>query len=228
MVTLNEIEGMRAIMPRVKKEWVDQILLLDGGSTDGTLEYAKEQGYDVYIQKQRGLRHAYVEVVPHCKGSVVILFSPDGNSVPELIPDLVAKAKEGYDMVIVSRYLGDAKSEDDGLVTAFGNWMFTSLINVLFGGHYTDTLVIFRAYKTRLIHDLELDKDEFYRLPEKICGTTLCLTPLMGIRAAKRKLKIAEIPGDEPKRLGGQTNLRPFVDGSSILIQIIREIFVWR
>lgn len=39
--TLNEIDGMKAIMPRIKKEWYAQLLIVDGGSTDGTLEYCK-------------------------------------------------------------------------------------------------------------------------------------------------------------------------------------------
>ena len=121
VMTLNEINGMKAIMPQVDRSWVDQIIVVDGGSKDGTIEWAQENGYEVYVQKQRGFRHAYTEVWPLILGDVVITFSPDGNSVPELIPNLIAKMKKGYDMVIASRYLGDAKSEDDDIVTGFGN-----------------------------------------------------------------------------------------------------------
>src|SRR5512137_2141512 len=95
VLTLNEVEGMKAIMPQVKKEWCDQILIADGHSTDGTVEYAKEMGYDVYVQKTRGLRFAYQEVWPLIKGDWVITFSPDGNSPPEYIPQLIAKMQEG-------------------------------------------------------------------------------------------------------------------------------------
>ena len=73
--------------------------------------------------------------------------------------------KEGYDMVIGSRYLDGAKSDDDGLITAFGNWLITTSINVLHGGHYTDSIVIFRAYKTQIVYDLGLDKEEAYSTP---------------------------------------------------------------
>ena len=45
--TLNEIDGMKTIMPRIKPEWCDQILIVDGQSTDGTVDYARQQGYDV-------------------------------------------------------------------------------------------------------------------------------------------------------------------------------------
>ena len=51
--TFNEIDGMKVIMPRIKKEWVDQIIIADGGSTDGTVEYANECGYEVFVQKKR-------------------------------------------------------------------------------------------------------------------------------------------------------------------------------
>src|SRR5436190_10686709 len=54
--TLNEIDGMRSIMPQIRREWVDQILILDAGSTDGTVEYAREQGYELVIQKRPGIR----------------------------------------------------------------------------------------------------------------------------------------------------------------------------
>jgi glycosyltransferase involved in cell wall biosynthesis len=57
--TLNEIEGMKAMMPRVKREWVDEILVLDGNSTDGTVEYARSQGYRVVMQKSKGITNAY-------------------------------------------------------------------------------------------------------------------------------------------------------------------------
>lgn len=228
VLTLNEIEGIRTIMPRVKRDWCDQIIILDGGSKDGTIEYAKEKGYFVYVQKRPGFRHAYSEVLPYIKGDVVVTFSPDGNSIPELIPSLIEKMKEGYDMVIGSRYLDGAKSEDDDLITAFGNWFFTKTINVLHGGQYTDSIVIFRAYKTKLIYDLELDKDEAYSMVEKLFRTTISWEPLLSVRAAKKKLKVAEIPADEPRRIGGTRKLQILRWGGAYYSQIVREVFLWK
>jgi glycosyltransferase involved in cell wall biosynthesis len=100
VVAQNEIEGMRAIMPKVDRQWCDQILVLDGRSTDGTAEYARQQGYDVHVQSRPGLRAAYQEVWPLIRGDHVITFSPDGNSPPEYIPMLITKIREGYDMVL--------------------------------------------------------------------------------------------------------------------------------
>ena len=50
---LNEIEGLKYIMPRVDRSLFEQIILLDGGSNDGSAEWAKENGYEVYIQKKK-------------------------------------------------------------------------------------------------------------------------------------------------------------------------------
>ncbi len=228
VITLNEVNGMRAIMPQIHPDWCDQIIILDGGSTDGTIEYAREQGYFVYEQKQRGIRFAYLEVLPYIEGDVVITFSPDGNSIAELLPDLIAKMKEGYDMVIVSRYLDNAKSEDDDIVTGFGNWLFTRTVNLLHGGKYTDVMVMYRAYKTQLIYDLDLDKDESYALPEKPFSTIISWEPLLSVRALKRKLKVGEIPGDEPPRIGGERKLQIIRWGAAYYFQFIRELWFWR
>lgn len=227
IMTLNEIDGMKAIMPRIKKNWVDQILVVDGNSTDGTLEYVKKHGYELYIQKEKGLRKGYSEAFNLIKGNIVITFSPDGNSIPELIPDLVKTIKKGYDMVIVSRYKDNAKSEDDDIITRFGNWLFTTVINLVSKSHYTDSMVIFRAYKKQMIKDLDLLKDKTYT-PEKWFFTNLSWEPILSVRAAKRKLKITEIPGDEPKRIGGDRKLQIIRWGCGYMVQVLRELFYWK
>ena len=210
VLTLNEIGGMKEIMPKVDRSWCEQILVVDGGSKDGTAQWAKEQGYEVYVQKRSGLRHAYIESWPLIKGDVVITFSPDGNSIPELIPPLIAKMKEGCDMVIASRYLPPAKSEDDDLVTGFGNWLFTKTVNVLHGGHYTDAMVMLRAYRTKLF------------------STEIGVEPLLSVRAAKAKKKVSEIPGDEPPRISGKRKLQILQWGAAYYFQFIRELWFWK
>ena len=228
VLTLNEIEGMKVIMPKIKREWVDQILILDGGSTDGTIEYAKEHDYELYVQKKKGFRYAYIEALSLIRGDVVITFSPDGNSMPDLIPALVNKIKEGYDMVIASRYLNGAKSEDDDLITGFGNWLFTKTVNLLYRARYTDAMVILRIYKKSLIYNLDLDKDKSYTTPEKLFLCKLSWEPLLSVRAAKRRLKIAEIFGHEPPRIGGERKLKVLQWGAAYYFQFLREVFFWR
>jgi glycosyltransferase involved in cell wall biosynthesis len=218
---------MRAVMPEVEPGWCDQILVVDAGSTDGTQEYARAHGWDLVVQQRRGIRNAYIEAFPHVRGEIVVTFSPDGNSLPSAIPALIRAVAAGADMVIASRYLGPARSQDDDLVTALGNRGFTWLINRLHGGHYTDAFVMFRAYRTKLFWDLELDREEGYA-PEKLLGTVIGVEPLLSIRAAKRRLRVTEIPADEPPRIGGQRKLQVFRWGAAYLLQTLREVYFWR
>jgi glycosyltransferase involved in cell wall biosynthesis len=210
--TLNEVEGMKVILPKIRREWVDEILVIDANSTDGSFEYAQSLGIKAIRQKSKGLSNAYREALEVAKGDVIIPFSPDGNSVPERIPELVAKMKEGYDMVIVSRYLQGAKSADDTLMTGFGNWLFTAMINGLYGGHYTDSLVMYRAWKKDLIKRFHLDTS--------LAG----FEPQLAILCAKHRLKVTEIPGDEPARLFGTRKTDPIRGGLSILRLIAEDL----
>lgn len=225
VLTLNEIDSIKVIMPQVDATLFDQILVIDGGSTDGTIDWCKNQGYEVYVQKQRGLRQAYLEALPHIRGDVMVTFSPDGNSEACVLPTLVSELKKGYDMIIVSRYLDGAKSEDDSMVTRFGNWMFTTLINILHGGKYTDAMVIYRGYKKSLFHDLKLTDDRAFQMPEKLFFTRVSIEPLLSMRAARAKLNIKEIPGDEPKRIGGERKLQIIRWGLAFLYQVIFDVF---
>lgn len=228
MPTINEIVGLKQVMPQIPPGWIDQIILLDGGSTDGTVEWSREQGYDVVIQEKRGLINAYRQVYPLIKGEVLITFSPDGNSVADRIPPLVEKMAEGYDMVIVSRYKDGAKSEDDTFQTGWGNWVFTTLINTLFGTGfrtpYTDAMVIYRAYKTSLIKDLGLLTDGYI---EKRYKHMVSWEPLLSMRAAKKRLKIGEIPGDEPPRVGSEGKCAHYSWGMVYLAEMAQERLRW-
>ena len=136
--------------------------------------------------------------------------------------------RQGNDMVIASRYLEDAKSDDDDLITGFGNWLFTKTVNVLHGGRYTDVMVIYRAYRKNLIYELGLDREDAYALPEKLFGTKISWEPLLSVRAAKQRMRIAEIPGDEPPRIGGERKLQILRWGAAYYFQFIRELWFWK
>jgi glycosyltransferase involved in cell wall biosynthesis len=224
-LTLNEIDGVRAIMPRIPRDLFHQILILDGGSTDGTVEWAREQGYTVFDQRQKGIRFAYLEALPHITGDVIVSLSPDGNCDPSVLPRLVEKMSDGYDLVIGSRYLDGMKSEDDDLVTGFGNWLFTRTVNLLYRSRYSDVMVIYRAYTKSLIYELGLDKDHSYTLPEKLFGTVISWEPLMSVRAAKHGKRIGEVPAGEPPRIGGERKLQILRWGAAYYFQIWKERF---
>lgn len=228
VLTLNEIDGMRVIMPQIDPSWFSQILVVDGGSTDGTIEWAEQNGYSVYVQKKKGIRWAYLEILDMIEGDIVITISPDGNCPVEAIPSIIEKMNQGYDMVIGSRYLGESVSEDDDFLTAFGNWLFTRTVNLLHGGDYTDAMVIFRAFRRDLIYELDLHKEESYQLPERLFHTVISWEPLMSVRAAKRKKRITEVGVGEPPRIGGERKLQIWRWGAAYYFQFWRELWFWR
>jgi glycosyltransferase involved in cell wall biosynthesis len=210
--TLNEIQGLKAIVPQIDRSLVDDIIVIDGRSTDGTVEYAMAAGLTIVTQLRPGLQRAIFDVARSLPHDYIIEFSPDGNCKADQLPELVAKMNEGYDHVIVSRYLRHAVSEDDDVVTAFGNWMFSRLMRPLAPFAITDALNIYRGYRRSILLDPDF---EFYmRGP--------VLEPLVTGMCALRGRSATEIPGDEPVRIGGVTKRSILYNGAMILLMIFR------
>lgn len=212
--TLNEIEAVRAVLPKIKKEGVDEIIVVDGGSTDGTVKFCRANGYRVHQQSGNGYGDAMKVGYELATGDLIIEFPPDGNSLTEKIPDVVNKLKEGYDFVIASRYKDGAKSYDDDFLTSKGNWLFTKMVNLLFGTLYTDVLVGFRGYRRSVFKNLNMD------------AMGLSWSVQMPIKFAKCGLRVFEIPADELKRIGGVRKMRPFKTGWEILMLMLKERFI--
>jgi glycosyltransferase involved in cell wall biosynthesis len=216
VLTLDEIDGVSEIMPKVKKEWADAIIFVDGGSTDGTLEKAKELGFEVIHQKNKGEGNACRVGTDATESDFVMFFSPDGNDDPDDIPKLIQKTKEGHDVIHISRFGKNSVSEDANLLDRFGNNMFTFLVNTFFGGNYTDALNGFRIIRRKLWDELKTDA-QYLNIEQQIC-----------IRLAKRKIPILEIDGIEPKRIGGERKMRPLTTGAQLSYQIIKEFIFWK
>jgi glycosyltransferase involved in cell wall biosynthesis len=210
-LSYNEIDGVKAIMPKIDHKLLHEIIVVDGGSTDGTIEWLNANGYKVVVQTQPGLGSAYREGLKVATGDIIITFSPDGNSLPDRIPALIEKMTEGPDVVTVSRYLGDAKSEDDDFVTAIGNWLFTKAYNILFGQSVTDYLVMYRAFKTTLVKELDINHGAISWQSQLMC------------RAARAGKDIQEIDGDEPARIGGKRKMNPIRNGLAELLMLAQE-----
>jgi glycosyltransferase involved in cell wall biosynthesis len=210
--TLNELQGLRATVPHIDRALVDDIIVVDGGSGDGTIEYAMEMGLTVASQLRPGLHAAVYDIACSLHHDYVIEFSPDGNCMVDQLPELVQKLREGYDMVVVSRYLDHAVSEDDHAVSAFGNWMFSRLMRPLARFQITDALNIYRGYSRQIV----LDPDFAFYLKGPV------LEPLVTGICALRNLNVVEIPGDEPLRIGGVTKRSIMYNGSLVLLMIAR------
>ncbi len=226
--TMNEADGLKVILPRILAQEPAQILVSDGNSLDATREIAESMGAEVYVQKERGIRHAYMEAWHLITQPYVITLSPDGNCIPEDIPRLFAEMQKGYDMVVASRYGADAGSEDDDLVTGFGNWLFTGTVNLLFGAKYTDAMGIYRGYRTNLFFELGLDRHEAYRFPEKLFFTRIGIEPLLSVRAAAFRKRIGRIGSPEPKRIAGERKLQIIRWGAAYYTQFILEFVRFR
>jgi glycosyltransferase involved in cell wall biosynthesis len=229
----NEIEGLRHYLPAFVREGYHEIVVLDGRSTDGSAAYARSEGCKVIEQEGSGMRTAYMQAFPQLTGDVVIVFSPDGNSVPEAIPVIAAKLAEGYDMVIATRYKDGARSYDDTLLSGIANKIFTAATS-LFGFDYTDAMVMYRGFRRSLPSELGLDvrRSNFY---ESTFGRYVSWEPLMSIRAAKSGIRICEVGFNEPARLDQQgaglllpaTRINHYKAGIYCLMQLFDEAIHW-
>ena len=216
ILTLDEIDGVSVIMPQINKNWAEEIVFVDGGSTDGTIEKAKELGFDVIHQKNKGEGNACRIGTDATQSDYIMFFSPDGNDLPEDIPKLIEKTKQGHDVVHISRFGKNSISDDANWLEYFGNKMFTFLVNSFFGGNYTDALNGFRIIKRDIWNELKTDA-QYLNIEQQTC-----------IRLAKRKIPIYEIESREPDRIGGETKMIPLTVGAQLSYQIIKEFIFWK
>jgi len=212
ILTLNEIDGVKSILPTIKKEWVDEIIVVDGGSTDGTIEKVKELGFKVIIQSVKGHGGAILTGIENTTAEKIVIFGPDGNHEVDEIPKLIEKIDEGYEQVVISRFGKGSINLDAGKIDAFGNKMFTYLANLFFKGNLTDTLNESRIITRNAFNQLKFD------------AMQLDSTYQMSIRGLKLKQKYFEIIGNEGERIGGKRKMRPFHTGCLLLKRLIKEI----
>jgi len=201
LLTCNEIDGCKKIVPMIQKKGIDELICVDLNSTDGTVEYLKKMGYKVYAQKIKGRGIAFRIGMKKAKGDILVYFSPDGNENPKDIPKLVKKIKAGYDMAIASRFHPDSITEDATLVRRFGNLMFTGLINLFWGTNVTDAVNGFRAIKKDVMRNIKT-RARYFEIEIE-----------MTIKCSKKGYKITEIPTIEGKRIFGKGKLKTFRDG---------------
>lgn len=217
ILTLNEIEGVKALFPRIPFDKADEVLVIDGGSQDGTIEFFKEKGIPVHIQEIRGRGEAFRLACKVSKGNDLLFFSPDGNEDPQDIPKLFKLLEEGYDLAVGSRFLsGSRNDEAEKLLPlrAWANRIFTILANIFFKGKMADTINGYRAIK----------KDKFMLLNLNASG--FAIEYQMSIRAMKLKFRIAEIPTIEGDRIGGESTAYSIPTGLKILKIFLRELII--
>jgi glycosyltransferase involved in cell wall biosynthesis len=214
---LNEeaaIGGVVAAIPA----WVDDIVVVDNGSTDATAAIARDRGARVIREPQRGYGAACLAGLAALTDPDIIVFMDgDGSDVPSEMALLVDPIiKNQADLVIGSRVLG---AREPGALTPqarFGNWLACRLMYLFWGKKYTD-LGPFRAIRRRALAGLDM-RDRNY-------GWTV----EMQVKAVRRGLRVRETPVSYRRRIGASKisgTLRGAMGaGTKILYIIFREAF---
>lgn len=210
---LNEAENLPYVLPRVPT-WVHEILLVDGNSTDGTAEVARQLRPEVRVVAQRGrgkgaaLRTGFEEAT----GEIIVMLDADGSTDPAEIPAYVGALLSGADFAKGSRFLHGGGTADMPIHRRLGNQTFVRLVRVLFGGRYSDLCYGYNAFWRSLVPLLALDGDGFE------------IETMMNVRALRLGLKVVEVPSFEAKRVYGDGRLRTVPDG----IRVLRTIWAER
>ena len=217
ILTRNEIEGMRALVGRIPFETCDEHFVVDFESDDGTVDFVRKRGIRIIRQEKPGRGEAFRLASREAQGTFLIFFSPDGNEDPHDIPKLLDKLREGYDLVIASRFLPGSRNEEDRYLIrprAWANRSFSFVANLLWnrtGGYVTDTINGYRAIRKNAFEQLKLDAQGY------------AIEYQMTIRAMRRGMRIAELPTTEGERIGGESKASSFPTGFRFLWFLLRE-----
>ncbi|MGH2371540.1 MAG: glycosyltransferase family 2 protein, partial [Chloroflexota bacterium] len=145
---LNEAKNLRYVLPRIPAG-VHEVLLVDGCSTDGTMEVARQLYPSIRLVTQEGkgkgaaLRSGFAAA----RGEIIVMLDADGSTDPAEIPDFVAVLQAGADLAKGSRFLAGGGTADMSLLRRLGNGAFVALVRLLFGGRYSDLCYGYNAFR---------------------------------------------------------------------------------
>ena len=209
---LNEAENLYYVLPRIPVD-VDEVILVDGHSTDDTVQIARKLLPDIRVVPQGGsgkgsaLRTGFEAAT----GDVIVMLDADGSTDPGEIHLFVGGLRAGADFVKGSRFAVGGGTADMPLHRQLGNKAFVLLTRILFGARYTDLCYGYNAFWRDVVPLLDLDATGFE------------VETMMNIRAHRVGLRIAEVPSFEHARFHGEGRLRTFVDGWRVLKTIFAE-----
>jgi glycosyltransferase involved in cell wall biosynthesis len=209
---LNEARNLPHVFAELPA-WVYEVVLVDGNSTDGTAEIARELFPTVRIvgQTGKGKGNALAAGFAACSGDVIVMLDADGSADPAEIESFVDALCAGADFAKGSRFLDGGGSSDITVTRRAGNWFFSTLVNVMYGTKYSDLCYGYNAFWRHCLPAIRVDCDGFE------------VETLINIRAARAGLSVAEVPSFERDRIHGESNLRTFRDGFRVLRTILRE-----
>ncbi|WP_310728784.1 glycosyltransferase family 2 protein [Streptomyces sp. N2A] len=205
-----------ANLPHVFKtlpDWIHEVVLVDGNSTDDTVRVARElwPGVTVVPQRGKGKGDALISGFAACTGEIIVMVDADGSADGGEIVSYVSALVSGADFAKGSRFANGGGTDDMTWIRRLGNRMLTALVNAKFGARYTDLCYGYNAFWRRCLGQLALDCAGFE------------VETLMNIRVVKAGLRVQEIPSHEYPRIHGDSNLRAVRDGLRVLKVIARE-----
>jgi glycosyltransferase involved in cell wall biosynthesis len=204
IAALNEEAAIANVIKSVPKTLVDEIVVVDNGSRDRTAELASAAGARVVKEPTAGYGRAFRaglrSISPKCE--IVVFLDGDGSDCPEMMDRLVTPIMEGTaDFVIGSRTRGHRERGSMNFHQVFAGYMVGFMLRVLYGVRSTD-MGPFRAIRRDTLERLGL-REETYGWPLE-----------MQMRAARARVRTAEVPVDYRRRAGGHSKIAGTVRGS--------------
>jgi glycosyltransferase involved in cell wall biosynthesis len=209
--TLNEAENLPYVLERLPA-MVSEVIVVDGHSTDGTVDAALKCRPDakIVIQTGKGKGNALACGFRASTGDITVMLDADGSTDPTEIPRFVAALTNGYDFAKGTRFITGGGSADITPLRRLGNWWLTTLVNKIWHVRYSDLCYGYNAFWTSC-------------LPPVADSNGFEVETLMNIRVALSKVKVIEVPSVEAPRLTGESNLRVTRDGMRVLRTIFAE-----
>jgi glycosyltransferase involved in cell wall biosynthesis len=211
---LNEEASIGRVLAAIPTGVADEVIVVDGGSSDDTVAIAQSGGARVIGELLRGYGRACAAGVAAAHGDIVVFLDADGADDPSHMPDLVAPIGTGQaHLVLGSRLAGEVGAGAMPRHQRFGNRLAAWLIRRLYGLSLTD-LSPFRAVGREQL--LRLDMQEMtYGWPTE-----------MIVKAARQGWRVMETPVRYRSRLGGRSKISGTVRGAVLAAyHILRTIF---
>jgi Glycosyl transferase family 2 len=214
--TLNEGGNIGPVLRSLAR--FDHIVLVDGLSSDGTVELARAVRPDITVVERapRGKGDALRAGFDAATGDVIVIMDADGSMDPGEVEVFLSMMAVGFDLVKGSRLAVGGGSHDLTTIRLLGNAALCKLANTLFHTHWTDLCYGYLAFRRSCLPKLALTADGF-EIESQILG-----------HAALAGLRIAEIPSVEMPRLSGDSHLNARRDGTRILRAMLAARFAPR
>ncbi len=222
---LNEALNLPHVFARLPQE-IYEVIIVDGGSTDGSADVARQlcPGVRIIDQTRCGKGNALECGFRACRGDVVVTIDADGSTDPGEIPRFVAALLDGADYAKGTRFALGGSSLDITRFRQEGNRVLCAIVNRLYGTEYTDLCYGFNAFWRRALPALWFNfEDNSADASAKRWGDGFEVETLLNVRAANAGLKIVEVPSIEWARIHGDSKLNAVTDGFRVLSIIKME-----